>query len=247
MIISFFEEFPTEENLQKLSLINWPCKLYLAAGNLIEFNKLKKTIKNKNIIEVIYWPILTKKEGYWISPFAKKQALQKTLNELENENISVMLDLELPTRHNPLLYLTQSINFLSNKRSINHFIQNHPNRVYLAEYYPQKGWRSKLIKILGLHYSNENSSIIKMLYGSMHQFDDKFLIKQLQLGKTNYPHFIPAFGTIETGITQNEPILSPKQLSNHLRIARNNKINEVIIFRLGGLTKEYSRIITINT
>ncbi|MDP3990324.1 MAG: hypothetical protein Q8Q01_03905 [archaeon] len=247
MIISFFEEFPTEENLQKISLINWPCKLYLAAENLIEFNKLRKTIKNKNILEVIYWPILKKKEGYWISPFTQKQALQRTLNELENKNISVMLDLELPTRHNPRLYLTQSINFLNNKRSIQNFIQNHPNVVYLAEYYPQNGWRSKLIKSLGLHYSNKNSSIIKMLYGSMHQFDDKFLIKQLQLGKNNYPHFIPAFGTIATGITNKETILSPKQLSNHLRIARNNKIDEVIIFRLGGLTKGYSKIITTNT
>ncbi len=31
MLISFFEEFPTKENLNKVKLIKFPTKLYIAA------------------------------------------------------------------------------------------------------------------------------------------------------------------------------------------------------------------------
>ena len=244
MIISFFEEFPTQNNLQKLSLITWPSKLYLAAKSLPEFNALKKSIKNKNILEIIYWPILKKSEGYWISPFTERQALQKIFNELENKNIPVMLDLELPTRPNSTLYLTQLANFLHNKNIIQKFIQNHPSKIYLAEYYPQEGWRYMLLNALGLHYSQPKNSVIKMLYHSLHPFTNEFLTKQLQLGKINYPHFIPAYGTIAPGITNKESILSSKQLLKDLKIAKKNKIEEVIIFRLGGLTMEYAHLIS---
>ena len=52
MKISFYEEFPTKENLDKISLIDFPTKLITAAKNLKEFysinNKIKK-YKNKNL------------------------------------------------------------------------------------------------------------------------------------------------------------------------------------------------------
>ena len=47
MIISFFEEFPTPENMSKLKLITWPSKLYLAASSVQEFENLTESIKNK--------------------------------------------------------------------------------------------------------------------------------------------------------------------------------------------------------
>ncbi len=70
MIISFFEEFPTKENLGKLKLVTWQTKLYVAAKSVKDFNRIRSTIKNKHIKEVIYWPVLEKEEGYWISPFS---------------------------------------------------------------------------------------------------------------------------------------------------------------------------------
>ena len=52
-----------------------------------------------------------------------------------------------------------------------------------------------------------------------------------------------ALGTIAVGITGNEPILNPEELARDLKIAKNNGINEVVIFRLGGLNKEYVDVI----
>ena len=119
MLISFFEEFPTEENLAKLKHITWPTKLYIAAKSVKEFSDIKEKIKNKRIREFTYWPILEKHEGYWISPFSKRSALKRTLNEIRE--MPVMLDLERP--QNPLLYLTQSLYFFSNKQLIKNFLK----------------------------------------------------------------------------------------------------------------------------
>ena len=78
----------------------------------------------------------------------------------------------------------------------------------------------------------------------MHQFSDDFLRKELQRGKLEYGScFIPSFGVIAPGIMGNEPVLSPEQLEQDLQIAKKARIKEVILFRLGGLNKEYEKVL----
>jgi hypothetical protein len=244
MLISFFEEFPTKKNLDKLKLIKFPTKLYLAAKSLKEFNKIKSKINNKNIKEFIYWPLLEIKEGYWFSPFSQRKALKRIFQELENKKISVMLDLELPTTKNPRLYLTQLLNFSRNKSLTKKFIENYPGKIYLAEYYPEGSRKEKILQFLGLHYQNKKANVIKMVYHSMHHFDEDFIRKQLTLGKKEYPnHFLVAYGTIAKGIAGWEPILSSQQLKKDLQIAKEVKLPEIILYRLGGLNEEYLRTI----
>ncbi|MBI2105732.1 hypothetical protein HYT56_02750, partial [Candidatus Woesearchaeota archaeon] len=146
MIISFFEEYPTKLNLDKLKLIDFQTKLYLTSGSFSEFKNIKTQIKNKKLIEIIYWPILKKEEGYWFSPFSERSALKKTLNEIPI-NQEVMIDLELPTTQNSKLYFKEFHNFFRNKRLISEFIKQH-NKIYTAEYFPIKSW----MKFLGLNY-----------------------------------------------------------------------------------------------
>jgi hypothetical protein len=238
MIISFFEEFPTKENLNKVKLIDFPTKLYLATTSLKEFNKIKKSIKNKHIKEIIYWPVLERKEGYWISPFTKRSALKRVLNELKNT--PVMLDLELPTRHNPFLYLTQSFNFFANKALIKHFIKQYKSKIYAAEYFPEGKWKILTLKTLGLHY--DNTKVIKMFYSSLHSFSTKFLKKEFKTAKER--NYLIGLGTISPGIHGNDPMISLKTLKRDLSLAKKEKIKEAIIFRLGGLNKNYKKILT---
>lgn len=234
MQISFFEEFPVKNNLNKLRLVNHPTKLYLAAKSLNEFLKLKNKIEkeHKQVKEFIYWPILEIKEGYWFSPFSKRKSLKRIFQQLKNKKISVMIDLELPTTKNPKLYFTQLLNFPRNKYLIKNFIKNYKGKVYLAEYYPQ---REKLFQFLGLHYPN--AKVIKMVYHSMHKFNEEFIKQKLK--SLN----LVAYGTIAKGIARNEPILTLKQLKKDLELAKESKIKEVIIYRLGGLNKEYLKTI----
>lgn len=242
MKISFFEEFPTKENLNKLNLINFPTKLYLASSSLQEFNKIKSQIKNKHIKEFIYWPILKRSEGYWISPFTKRSALKRIFKE--TKNTAIMLDLELPTRHNPFLYVTQLLNFFRNKSLIKKFINNYNKPVYLAEYYPESKFSQLLLTFFGLHYKNKKVKVIKMIYHSLHNFKEEFVRKELERGVKEYnKNYLVALGTISTGIHGNKPNIKIKQLELDLKLARKANVNEVIIFRLGGLNKTYLNVL----
>jgi len=244
MQISFFEEFPTKENLDKIKLIKQPTKLYIAAKNLESFNQAKKFIKSKRVKEIIYWPILDKKEGYWISPFSKRKALHRIFEELYGKKIPLMLDLELPTSQNPKLYLTQFIKFKKNKDLIRNFINSYKGPIYLAEYYPQGRWHEFMLRLLGLHYDNSKVKIIKMVYHSMHNLTSQFLEKEYQQGVNQYGNkFLVGLGTIAVGIAGNEPVLSGELLKRDLKLAEKHKVNECIIFRLGGLQPNYLNIL----
>ncbi|HLC80456.1 hypothetical protein J4207_05185 [Candidatus Woesearchaeota archaeon] len=244
MQISFFEEFPTTKNLSKLNLISWPTKIYLAARSWKEFNQLKSRMRQKNVKEMIYWPILEINEGYWISPFSFRQALQRIFGELKGKRVPVMLDLELPTTRNPWLYLTQGLNFFKNKRLIQKFIENYAGQVYLAEYYPPGKLTEQILEFFGLHYQNKRSNIIKLIYHSMHKFNEEFICDEMKQGRNEGgERFLAAYGTIARGIQRNEPILSLKQLNKDLELANLEGIKEVIIYRLGGLNKNYVNLL----
>ncbi|MBT7496974.1 hypothetical protein HN662_01475 [Candidatus Woesearchaeota archaeon] len=244
MLISFFEEFPTKDNLAKLKLVNWPTKLYLAAKSYHEFCKITKKINHNHIKEFIYWPILEKKEGYWISPLTPRTALKRILEELKKKKVSVMLDLELPTTKNPLLYLTQSLNFFRNKKLTSDFITNYSGDIYLAEYYPEGKRQEKIMQSFGLHYPHKKAKIIKMVYHSMHNFNQDFIKRELTRGVEEYAdNYLVTYGTIATGINGNEPLLEAKQLENDLKIAQKAGVKEVVIFRLGGLNNQYAQLL----
>lgn len=238
MIISFFEEFPTAVNLEKLSEWKAPTKLYLAAPSFQKFCQISRPLRRrKQVREIVYWPILDKKEGYWISPFSSRKALQRVLGELEGQHCPVMLDLELPTSQNPRLYLTQAGNFRKNKSFISSFLRHHEGPLYLAEYYPEGRRPQRMLEFLGLHYPLPQVKIIKMLYHSLHPFTKEFLENQLLQGKQQWgKQFIPALGVLAPGIPGNEPRITPQELEKELQLASAGGISEVILFRLGGLT-----------
>ena len=241
MQISFFEEFPTNRNLSKLKLVKWPTILYIAAKSIMEFNRIRSGIKNKKVKQIVYWPILKNKDGYWISPFSRRKALLKIFNELSEKKMPIMIDAELPTTRNPWLYFSEMFNFFRNKKLIRNFIYKH--NAYVCEYCPE-GRREAVLSLIGLHFKPVRFKIIKMLYHSMHHYTRHFIINTLKSGKKKYnKKYIAAFGTIAKGIHRNEPILSYKTLKQDLQVAKKAGVNEVIIYRLGGLNKKYAQII----
>ncbi|MBI2573513.1 hypothetical protein HYV86_06630 [Candidatus Woesearchaeota archaeon] len=248
MKISFFEEFPTEQNLARLKFVSWKTTLYVAASSLQEFEKIVSGLKkNKHIEKAVYWPVLTKKEGYWISPFSKREALVRMLDELNGKQIPVMLDLELPTTRNSLLYVTQGLNFWRNKKLISNFIRNYNGEVSLCEYLPEGKKGMMILRWLGLHYEidqRKNRAVMKMMYHSMLPFTHDFMHREMTRGVHEWgKRFVVGFGTIAVGVLGDEPVLDPKVLENDLILARDAGVAEVVIFRLGGLTKEYAAIL----
>tara|TARA_Y100000310_G_C20698595_1_gene827569 strand:- start:4503 stop:5228 length:726 start_codon:yes stop_codon:yes gene_type:complete len=238
MIISFFEEFPTKKNLDKVKLIDFPTKLYIAAHSLDEFKSIKKQIKSKYVREIIYWPILKKKEGYWFSPFTKQKALKNTFKQLKGKNISVMFDMELP--FSKLLILKNLFQSHTNKHLINKFIKDH-KKIYVCEYFID----SKLFSLFGLEYNKpKNHHLIKMAYSSMYDHGENKLNQVIQKYKKRFGNkFIMAYGVLTKGVLGWEKPITTSLLKRDLDIAKKNKVKEVILFRLGGLNKKYIKLL----
>lgn len=240
MKISFFEEFPTKKNLSKLNLIKFPTTIYIAAKNIKEFNKIKSQIKKPTI--VAYWPILEKKEGYWLSPFSSPAAVKRVIKEVKNEK--VMWDAELPFRH-PWLFLRVD-NFLRNMPTIRSFFKRKGKNILTSEYPIKNSLMQFLLTLLGVSFSPKkyrNKKII-MYYTSMHKVIRPIFLKSIAKLQKKYGNNLQvALGTIATGILGNEPILSPQDLKRDLDEMKKIGVKEVVVFRLGGLDEEYIKTI----
>ena len=255
MNISFFEEFPTNENLNKLKLIpkDFGTELYIAAFSLQEFREFKEKIGVIYELPLVYWIVLKKWEGYWISPFSVRSALLRTLNEVREEPIEVMLDLENPV-HARWLYFLELPNFRRNKRFISEFIKCRESRKAGATILVELPGDEEKLKFWGLAYDGIGDSriaptyIARMFYTSVIKWSREKRASKLQevceQGVEKYgARFKIGLGCIAKGVSGVEPILSPEELKEDLQIARESKVQEAIIFRLGGLTGDYIRAI----
>lgn len=243
MRVSFFEEFPTKETLDKLSLVTWPATVYVAAKSVKEYQKLILPYKQDNLT-FGYWPILKKEEGYWLSPFSSPKAVQRTITDIKRNKPLVMWDAELPFRH-PWLFF-HFWYFLKNKKAITLLFSEYGPKIRTAEYTIKGKLSQAILSKLGVafspnHYGNKK---IVMYYTSMHKGTSWIFLKQIKrLLALHKDSLHVALGTIATGILGNEPILTPEQLERDLQKMQQLDIQEVVIFRLGGLNKKYQRIL----
>lgn len=252
MRISFFEEYPTAENFDKLKLIEFETTIYLAAKSLEEFYRYISPYKDKDHLRFAYWPILP--ESYWISPFSCRYELEKLVDELINrgsirESLCVLLDLELPIL-NRKLFFKNLFSFFKNKRTIRGIFSAGENlnlSIVTAEYPVSTSFMRYVNEVLGISYPLKrlNHRKIVMLYTSM------LREKKIERVK-NYISKVPSpvkknlsigLGTIATGALGDEPLLSPSSLDDDLRFLEQNGIEECVIFRLGGLNRGYIRVI----
>lgn len=237
MKIDFYEEFPNKANLSKLKIIKFKTRVFLAAKSLKEFQNLEKQAKkaNKNV-ECAYWPII--KNSYWISPFANTKDLKDLFNELNKSKNHLLIDLELPK--NKALILKNSLSYFKNRNIIKKFIENNKHRITTAQF--PSSILSIFMKILGLDY-NINVKKSFMYYSSMIPDKMQSNIRKNLANIKNKSSYSISLGTIAKGILGNEPILQPKKLQEDLIFVKKAGFQEVIIFRLGGLNKEYINVI----
>ena len=250
MLISFYEEFPTEENLQKLRWCDFPTKLYLAAYSLEEFKRVREmALEAKgDIEEVIYWPLLEKSEGYWLSPWSDRTALLRVIQEIEREgDLGVMWDAEVPRGN-----IRPKLDFFGNYQLIGRFFKNAHKagiRIFVSELYLGR-WAEGVLQAARLSFDPRRYGNWKilMLYSSI--FGEKWRsIPQLiegvgEMGVRTYgERFILALGVIAKGVGGDEPLLSPQDLERDLESASSSRVREVVIFRLGGLNRAYAEVV----
>lgn len=232
MIVSFFEEFPTKENLNKVKLIDFPTKLYIAAESIEQLIKIKKQIKSKYVKEVIWWPILKKEEGYWFSPFSSKKAMERILKQINNQK--TMIDLEWP--YKKIHILTKFYRILHNRKILKTILKN-TNTIPCENF-----MENSLMKFLKLNSSKQTK--IKMIYTSYLKLPRIVIIKKVKNLAKKYSDLKIGLGLIAHGVEAiKQKLLSPEQIYQDLELCKKYNIKEIILFRLSGLNKEYIKII----
>lgn len=242
MIISFFEEFATEENLSKLELISFKSKIYVAAKDVNSFCVLREKIlkQNKKITEVIWWPVLRRDEQYWMSPWSKREALERVIEQADKNGFSILWDAEFPV-DKKIFTLPLTLRFYQNRKLIRDFIRNSKNTIYTAEYKSSNSFLDFWLRFSGISFSpGYGNYVIKMVYSSLFgTIDKKVLDKVIKHNKKIYEdRFILSLGIIAKGLGD-EGLITPNELRKCLDIARVNDLKEVVLFRLGGLNRQY--------
>ena len=254
MKINFFEEYPTEENMVKLDLIDWPSTILIAAPSLKKFEYIRtKYINQYPGITFGWWPTIA--GSYWVSGLANSEDLNRLFTELTSKihekTLPVLIDLELPIKKH--LYFKNIFNIGRNKRIISKFFteaSQYNLKIYTAEYPAFNGLMYKFWQLLGISPSFKLQHIkLPMCYSSMgvkyfgkkiwsvvKNFERKFSIKNP--GRVGF-----GLGTIAIGVLGNEPILEIEKLKTDMIWAKESGVNEVFIFRLGGMDKEHQLIL----
>jgi hypothetical protein len=238
MQIDFYEEFPTKENLEKLKLVKWKTRIFVAAKSLEEFQNLEKQIKKiKKNAEVAYWPIIP--NSYWISPFSNTRDLIKIFEELDSIKNPLLIDLELPLRR--IDYIFKNLPHLGkNKKIIRDFLERNKSRVTTAES-PLISIQN-LLRLIGLNYDIDYERSIMFYTSTFSKWWMKKTKNFIQKGKYNKESPV-SLGAIAIGIMGDEPILSPENLEKDLEFCKKEGFKKIIIFRLGGLNEKYLKII----
>ncbi len=254
MNINFFEEYPTDENMAKLHLVDWPSTVLVAAPSFKEFDRIEKKYGQKYPhVTFGWWPTIP--GSYWISGFSRPSDLTRLFSELKSikaqRAIPILLDLELP--RNKIYYLKNLFNIRKNKKSIERFLAEAPMhnlKIYTAEHAAMNGFVHRLLRMVGISppFSLPHTKL-PMCYTSM---GEKYLGKILWRSVKKYIGYFArshtervglGIGTIATGVFGNEPILSPETLVNDLQWAKENKTSDIFIFRLGGMNQSYTEAI----
>ena len=282
MFISFYEEFPLAKgNLEKLTLVNHPTNLYLAADSYDNFSKsrdkarkIKPDLKEN---DSHWWITLPPEEGYYPSPFNFDQKYYNYLRNLLDKypTLKIHIDLEFPPDRNILNFLnllTYPIRhphqFSKNKKRLTNLFNEFDERISTVEYATHfKKIPKWVYYYFGLCIDHQNrggkasmaytafsrsprewnpSNLAQIIPTGEHRIKKIMSLLEEEI-KEEYHKYKDrlkmAFGPIKTGIFGDEPVLSPSELDQDLSTAQENGIKEVIIFRLGGYTPDYARVV----
>lgn len=238
----FWCEFPHKTNWDNLA--DWLEELdmnvvtYITCTSRKNYDWWVKEIgKKSKRIEVNAWPILSKKDGYWISGFTSKKNID-LLDEFKD--VKFKIDIEPPI---PKEKYTGWVAF---KMIFVNLLKKAPNSDYLREKilkyednvivstFPLYGF---MLKRWGwvkakhrnfMHYSSFIPKNLRWLYNLLYK-------SFIWLHKDAYF----AVGLIDVGIFNNEPVYEDvSELEKDISFLTKNGVEKIIVFRLGAISNK---------
>lgn len=189
-------------------------------------------------------------KSYWISPFSTTSELKRLKDEIShiNRKIPVLIDMELPIRIKP--YFRNLFLFCRHKRLLKSLIRIANTRklkTYYCENTSSTRFTLSLLRFLGISENpkHHNGKILIMYYTSIKSKQKKPKIDAMlqKFSKQFGNRLILGLGTTAIGEKGNEPKLSYENLRRDLRFAKELGVQEVFLYRVGGLDRKYQDIL----
>lgn len=259
MRIVLAEEYPIKRNLETLSLVDFPVDVVVAAHNPEEFEKIEEQVKQHSR-QVGYWPIIPK--TYWASPYSDKKEIARTIDDLRGfrreKPLPIVWDAEPPTT--PLLLRSRFIanhwprpsTFYETRDLIRDFIANPSNsiEIYTAEL-PRFMVPEDILIGLGLAFEPGQHTPAIMAYTSFGRLPVRNIFRGSQwlakkareesrrgIEKYGRDRFALGIGCTARGRLDFEPIMTLEEFKRDIRIAYEEGVQTLAVYRLGGYKTE---------
>ena len=237
--IGLYEEFPVPWRLDKLSQVDFPVTVAVAATTRAEFLSLRDTISNTypQVREVFFWPLLTRAEGYYPGAWSSSDGVQRVAAEAEG--LPTLWDLEMPVDRTTLSFQ----DWWRNRTFLDQWLRQRSAPVHIWRSHVLMGLDPLFLNLVSMHFDPAEYPAVSLhldLYtaGAGQPRDE--LARILRCGVEAYgARFIPAFGALNDGEGPAEIFVPPATLQRNLQLAREAGVSEIWLFGVNGLNAEY--------
>ena len=243
--VGLYEEFPNPWRLAKLSQVDFPVTLAVAAQTRATFLELRESIQHDypQVREVFFWPLLKPEEGYYPGPLSDPQAVRRVMEEAAG--LPVLWDLELPPKFKGVSLPPWS--WWQNQATTAAWLRARTQPVHIWRSYAALGLNPLVLRLVGLHYDPLDYPAVSLhldLYTTSAGQPEPSLQQLIASGVTRYgSRFIPSLGVLNDGEGPAEQFVPPETLRRYLRVARAAGVSQVWLFGVNGLNDEYLRAV----
>jgi hypothetical protein len=237
--VGLYEEFPAQERLAKLGLVDFPVSLAVTASSRQAFLALREQIQDgyPAVQEVFFWPVLPAESGYYPGPLAEARALRQAAAAAEG--LPTLWDLELPRA--PAQPAWGS--WLDNRDFLGRWLSTRTAPTHVWRSGAFLGLDPLALRLAGLHYDPLDYGQVRLhldLYATGKGLPADLMATVLRCGVERYgDRFIPAFGVLNDGVGEPEIYLPAETFERDLVLARAAGVSEVWVFGVNGLNEDY--------
>lgn len=237
--VGLYEEFPVPWRLDKLTQVDFPVSLAVAAASRAEFLDLQASIQPAypQVQTVYFWPLLSPAEGYYPGAWSEAAGVRRLAGEVAD--LPVLWDLEMPRGQADLSYG----DWWQNRTFLPDWLAQRRAPVHLWRATTSMGLDPAFLRLVSMHFDPADYPEVWLhldLYTTGAGQPQDQLARLLRCGVERYgDHFIPDFGALDDGQGPAEIFVPPATLQRELELARAAGVSEVWLFGVNGLNADY--------
>jgi hypothetical protein len=238
MRVGLYEEFPAPWRLERLKYIDFPVTLAVAAPSRSIFTKLRDTIMRQypQVREVLFWPLLSPREGYYPGTWSDAGAIQRVAGEAKD--LPVLWDLEMP----PGLKHPSIRSWPQNREWLDQWLLSRTEPVHIWRSHASMGLDPLFLRLVGMHFDPLDYPQVSLhldLYSTGAGRPAEQMARIMRCGVERYgARFIPALGVLNDGAGRPDEFVPLPTLRRDLQLARTAGVSELWLFGVNGLNDE---------